>query len=119
LFAGFLLRPHFSISKIWATPTWSFYSVAICTVLFVSLYYVVDIYKKTSWASWLKPAAKNPLLIYIIPTMLLNVQNIFGFSIVPDFASKGLIGVVWAFGFALVMIWVVKWFNKINIRLHL
>src|SRR6185437_6985364 len=31
---GYLLRPAFKISKIYATPTWCLYSAAICVVLF-------------------------------------------------------------------------------------
>ncbi|MEE9349117.1 MAG: DUF5009 domain-containing protein [Flavobacteriaceae bacterium] len=119
LLAGFLLRPYFTISKIWATPTWCFYSVGIMTALFLVLYYVLDVKNKTNWSNWMKPAATNPLLIYILPYILISIQKMLGFSIVPEFATSGIQGILWTFGFALLMVWVVKWFNKFNIRLHL
>src|SRR5436190_1336679 len=63
MMAGYLLRPYYTISKIYATPTWCLYSVAICTVLFSLLYWLTDVKKWDRWTGFFQPAASNPLLV--------------------------------------------------------
>ena len=61
IIAGYLLRPYYTISKIYATPTWCLYSVAICIALFSILYWLTDVKKMDRWTAFFQPAASNPL----------------------------------------------------------
>ena len=85
---GYLLRPYFKISKIYATPTWCLYSAAFCTFIFAFLYWLIDIKKVLKWTSFFKPAAANPLLTYIIPDIIYYLTALLGISLFPDNLSK-------------------------------
>ncbi len=117
--AGFVLRPYFTVSKIWATPSWAFYSVTVCIIIYLVFYYVREIKSQNRGFNWLQPAASNPLLIYILPYMLYEISSLFHLTLRPGFANSGLIGILWTMAYALFMIILVKWINKIHLRLHL
>lgn len=114
-----IARPYYTISKIWATPSWAFYSVAICILLYALFYYLIEIKGITKGFGWLQPAAANPLLIYILPYMIYHLSTLLNFSILPEFAASGSAGIFWTLAYALLMVVIVKWLNKIHLRLHL
>lgn len=117
--AGMVLRPHFTISKIWATPSWAFYSVAVCAGLYSLIFYLMEIKSLSIGYKWLEPAASNPLLIYIIPYIILHIASLSGISITPTFATFGFAGIFWTLAYALFMVIVVRWLNRVHLRLHL
>jgi heparan-alpha-glucosaminide N-acetyltransferase len=119
LFAsGFFLRPAYQISKIWATPTWALYSAGICTLIFIFLYWLIDLKKVSGWTSFFRPAAANPLLTYIIPFILLALFRLLGISW-PDIFYQGFYGIVWSIVFAVLVMTAVRGLNKLKIRLQL
>ena len=69
LVAGFVLRNWFIISKIQSTPSWGLICNGISMILFALLFWIIDIKKHSSWASFLKPAGENSLTVYLVPDM--------------------------------------------------
>jgi heparan-alpha-glucosaminide N-acetyltransferase len=119
LFAGgFFLRPAYQISKIWATPTWALYSAGICTLIFIFLYWLIDLKKISGWTNFFKPAASNPLLTYIIPFILLAIFRLLDISW-PDIFYQGFYGIIWSIVFAVLVMTAVRGLNKLKIRLQL
>lgn len=116
---GYFLRPYFEISKIRGTPSWTLYSAAICTLIFYLLYWLMEIQKITNWSNFFMPAAANPLLIYILPGIIYYFNSAIGIKILPDFLTNGIPGVIWSLLFSVIMLYLVKIFNKYNIRLNL
>jgi heparan-alpha-glucosaminide N-acetyltransferase len=116
--AGFFLRPYYQISKIWATPTWALYAAGICTLIFIFLYWLIDLKKASAWTEFFKPAASNPLLTYIIPFILFALFRLIGFSW-PDIFYQGVYGIIWSMVFAVLVMTAVRGLNKLKIRLQL
>jgi heparan-alpha-glucosaminide N-acetyltransferase len=70
LLAGFVLRRWFIISKIQATPSWAMICNGISFLVFILLYWIIDIKNKIKWASFLQPAGENSLTTYLAPDIL-------------------------------------------------
>jgi predicted acyltransferase len=129
LFAGFfaiaatiaarVLRPYYTISKIYATPSWCLYSVLSCIVLYCFLYWLIDRKGTQKWTLFFQPAASNPLLIYILPGIVMFVQELFHIYFTPASWHNGLPGIAWSACFAVMMMLLVMLLNKMKIRLHL
>ena len=119
LAAGFLLRPYYKISKIYATPSWCLYSAAFCCIIFCLLYWVIDIKNNTSWTSFFKPAATNPLLTYIIPGILFSFFSLTHITLLPKAYQSGSTGILWSFFFATAVMLIAKGLNKLKIRMQL
>jgi predicted acyltransferase len=118
LVVGFVLRPYYQISKIYATPTWSLYSAAICCFVFSFTYWLVDLKKINAWTSFFKPAASNPLLTYIIPFIIYALMGLFNLG-VPEFIRDGFVGVLWSISCSVAVMALVIGLNKLSIRLQL
>ncbi len=97
--AGALLRPAYTISKIYASPTWCLYSAAICIALFAALHELVDRRSRSSWVRWIKPVAANPLVAYLIPFVVVGIEDAFQVAF-PDVLNHGALGV----GFSVVFV---------------
>jgi hypothetical protein len=116
---GYLMRPYFKISKIYATPTWCLYSAGICCILFGLLYWLVDRKGISKWTAFFKPAAVNPLLTYIIPGILAALFSLLHVSIFPNNLRYGLPGILYAFVFAVAVMWLAMGLNKLKVKLQL
>lgn len=116
---GFVLRPYYKISKIYATPTWSLYSAAICCIIFSLLYWIIDIRKQSGWTGFFRPAASNPLLTYIIPDILFSLMMLLHFSLFPWSLRYGIPGILWSAFFAVAIMWIAQGLNKLKIKLQL
>jgi heparan-alpha-glucosaminide N-acetyltransferase len=118
IIGGLLLRPYYHISKIHATPTWSLYSAASCSIIISFLYWLVDLRKINSWITFFKPAASNPLLTYIIPFIVYAFLGLFNVHL-PAFLFDGFVGILWSISFAVAVMAVVILLNKLSIKLQL
>lgn len=116
---GYLLRPYYEVSKIRGTPSWTLYSAGLCTYIYYILYWIMETKKKTEWSNFFMPAAANPLLIYILPGIIIYFNKAIGLSIIPEYFGTGLPGILWCAVFSIIMLYLMKVFNKFNIRLHL
>lgn len=114
--AGFLLQPFYGISKIYATPTWALYSAAICCGVFALIYWIVDVKNIRSWARFLEPAGKNPLLTYLLPFLF---YPLVGEAWLPEAFYSGALGFLKAVAFSLFTLWVASWLTKWRLRLQL
>lgn len=119
LIAGYFARPYFKISKIYATPTWCFYSAAACCIIFMLLYWLIDIRGISKWTGFFKPAATNPLLTYIIPAIIFAITGLLKIQLFPASLLYGLPGILWAMFFAIAVMYIVKGLNKLKIKLQL
>jgi len=117
--SGYILRPYYKISKIYATPTWCLYSAGFCCIIFFLLYWLIDIKGKNKWIVFFKPAATNPLLTYIIPGILFSLFSVFGISILPQPYRYGIPGIIWSLFFAVAVMYIAKGLNKLKIRMQL
>lgn len=117
--AGYFLRPAFSVSKIYATPTWGFYSAGICCVLYLVFYWVIDLKGVVRWTNFFRPAAENPLLTYLIPDVIFMLTMLFHFRIFPAKWAFGLPGLLWSAAFAIIVMFIAKGLNKLHVRLQL
>jgi predicted acyltransferase len=116
---GYLLRPYYAISKIYATPSWALYSVSACMLIYSFLYWLTDIKKWDKWTWFFQPAASNSLLVYILPGIIMFLQIEFNLYFMPAKFHQGLLGIVWSACFAILVMWLAMGLNKIKIRLHL
>ncbi|MEO5684806.1 MAG: hypothetical protein ABIQ88_19345 [Chitinophagaceae bacterium] len=117
--AGYLLRPYFKISKIYATPSWCLYSAAICCIIFGLLYWLIDMKGYSKWTAFFKPVAINPLLTYIIPGILFSFSSLCSITILPEDLRYGISGIIWSLFFAVAVMYMAKGLNKLKIRMQL
>jgi predicted acyltransferase len=68
--SGILLRPLHGISKIRATDSFALVTSGVCCLAFMAFYLLMDVLKVRRWASFLQPIGKNPLLAYILPSIV-------------------------------------------------
>lgn len=113
---GYFTDPIEGISKIGATPSWTFYCAGICSCLYPAIYWLVDVKGISNWANFLEPAGKNPLLTYIIPPF---IYGILGFTFLPDFMNMGWVGFMKAIAFSLLILALSRWLTQKGILLKL
>lgn len=118
IIAGFLLEPRYFISKIYATPSWALFSIGSCVFIFLFLHWLMDVEQKSGWSSFIQPAAANPLLTYLIPFMIFAIMGITGVHR-PSVFSDGLAGVLWSAAYALAIVSIVTYLNRLKIKLQL
>ena len=117
--AGFLLRPLHGISKVYATPTWCLYCSGIGVLVYVLLYWIVDVKHVARWTRLLRPAGSNPLLTYILPSIVYFLLSWLHVTILPSRFSQGMLGVARAGGFTLLMLALASLLTRWRIRLRL
>jgi heparan-alpha-glucosaminide N-acetyltransferase len=115
---GFITRPEWGISKIRATPSWVLICSAIMLLLFLVIYWLVDIKKKSDWFSLIKPAGIETLLCYLVPYYLYAVVAITHWSL-PEPVLTGFAGIIKSLLFSLFVIVLAGWLSKRFIRLRL
>ena len=97
--AGALLRPAYTISKIYASPTWCLYSAAICIAMFAALHALVELRGHARWTRWLAPVATHPLVAYLIPFVVVGLEDALHVGF-PDALNHGVAGA----GFCVVFV---------------
>jgi heparan-alpha-glucosaminide N-acetyltransferase len=112
---GALLQPYYGVSKTWGTPSWAFYSAALCVVLFAFLYWLIDLRGARGWTVFLRPAAANPLLIYMLPNIVAALMKCLHLGLPASF-TEGMTGLVWAIAYAFC---VLAFAHHMRIRLQL
>ncbi|RAJ10934.1 uncharacterized protein DUF5009 [Chitinophaga skermanii] len=117
--AAFILHYFYPISKIGATPPWALYCSAICTVLYMIIYLIVDIKQQYKWTGFLQPAASNPLLTYIIPFIIGSAIWLSGVEVIPAAWKVGAAGVVWSIAFSFLVLGISYLLTKWKLRLQL
>lgn len=112
---GVLLEPYYGVSKVTATPSWALYSAALCVAAFALLYWLIDLRGARGWTAFLRPAAANPLFIYMLPNIIAALMKCLGFNL-PAPLTHGATGFVWAAAYALFMLALA---HRMRLRLRL
>jgi len=120
ILAGFIIRNWIIISKIQATPSWGLICNGISMILFVILYYIIDIKKISSWSKFMKPAGQNSLTTYLAPDI---VYHLIWMTSVPLLiykqSSEPLIVIAGSIIWSLLMVGLTALLVRIGIRLKL
>jgi len=120
LIAGFILRKWFIISKIQATPSWGMICNGISFLVFMILYWIVDIKNKIKWAAFLQPAGENSLTTYIAPDILYYLIWSTGIPILIYKQSHDpLIVVAGSLIWALLMVGLTALLARLKIKLRI
>jgi heparan-alpha-glucosaminide N-acetyltransferase len=109
------MQPYYGVSKTDATPSWALYSAALCVVLFAFLYWLIDLKGAQGWTGFLRPAAANPLLIYIIPYIVEALRKCLHLEL-PEPLTEGLTGLTWAAAYAFIVLALA---HRMRIRMQL
>jgi predicted acyltransferase len=120
LLAGFVLRQWFIISKIQATPSWAMICSGISFLVFIALYWIVDVKNRIRWASFLQPAGENSLTTYIAPDILYYLIWSTGIPIlIYKQSSEPLIVVIGSLVWALLMVGLTALLARLKIKLKI
>ncbi len=113
--AGWLLMP-FGLAKIGSTPSYTLFSSGICVILFILMYWMVDVNGISKWASLIKPAGSNPLLTYILPDIYYAILGLSHSGLIGD---EGWPGVLRSLLFTLFILGISAILTRMRIRLQL
>lgn len=113
--SGVLLLP-LGLAKIGSTPSWCLLSLGIMTLLFLAVYWMVDIKNIQGWAGLIRPAGSNPLLTYLLPDIF---YAIFGLYYLDSIMGSGLPGVIRSLLFTFLILGVSAVMTRAKVRLQL
>ena len=115
---GIGTRPMWGISKIQGTPSWLNVCIGISFILFAILYFIIDVKKKTNWAKFIAPAGTATLSCYMLPYIIYPLREITGIRL-PELFNNGVLGLTGSFIFALLVVFLTGWFEKLGFKLKL
>ena len=120
LIGGFILRKWFIISKIQATPSWGMICNGISFLIFIFLYWIIDVRNKIKWASFLQPAGENSLTTYLAPDILYYLIWSTGIPLlIYKQSNEPLIVVAGSLVWALLMVGLTALLARLNIKLRI
>lgn len=120
LVAGYFLRNWFIISKIRATPSWGMICSGISFLVFITLYWIVDVKNKGGWAVFVKPAGKFSLTTYLAPNIIYYLIWMTGVPVlIYKQSGEPLIVIAGSILWALLMVGVTALLTKIKISLKI
>jgi predicted acyltransferase len=118
ILTGLLIRSFWIISKIVATPTWVFLCTGIATIIYVIVYWLVEVKKLERFFRLIKPAGTATLTCYIIPGIVCNIFVFIGFSL-PSVVLQYPSGLLKSLAFAFLVIGITAILGKIHIKLKI
>ncbi|MFZ2339874.1 MAG: DUF5009 domain-containing protein [Bacteroidales bacterium] len=120
LAAGFLLRKWFIISKIQATPSWGLVCTGISILAFTIIYVTSDVFGKTRWAEFFRPAGENSLTTYLAPDILYHLIWMGGLPVFFYKQSQILpVVIAGSIIWAILMVWLTALLKRLGISLKL
>ena len=120
LVSGFVLRRWFIISKILATPSWGMICNGISFLVFILLFWIVDVKSKIRWASFLQPAGENSLTTYLAPNIIYYLIWSSGIPLlIYKQSAEPLIVVAGSLAWALLMVGLTALLARLKIKLRL
>ena len=118
LLAGFAARQIWIISKLTATPTWIFFCAGISVLLYIFLYWLVDMKGKERWFSIIKPAGTATLTCYLLPTIVYSLFQIWNIKF-PELIRLYPLGLLKSLAIAMAVIGLTALLGKIHIKLKI
>jgi hypothetical protein len=92
----------------------------ISFLVFILLYWIIDIRNKIKWASFLQPAGENSLTTYIAPDILYYMIWSFGIPVLIYKQSHNpLIVVAGSIAWALLMVGLTALLARLKIKLRI
>ncbi len=119
MLSGYLVRPYYGISKNFATPAWVFYCAGISVTVFIIFYWIVDVKNYGRIFNFIKPAGSNPLLAYLLPSIIYAIIGLTNFTIYGTMFGDGWVGIIRSFLFSLFILGLTGVLTKLKIKLHL
>jgi len=116
---GFLLYPLYGINKNMATPTWDLYCSGMCAIIFVLLYFIIDMKGYKKWTFVFSPTGSNPLLAYILPDIFYALLGLLNITFIEVYLSDGISGILRSIVITVLMVYLTSILTKKKIRLHL
>ena len=118
--AGLLFDPLFGINKIRATPAWCFYCAMLTTLVWVALYYIMDVRKYRAWSLIVRPAGMNPLTAYILHPWIFMIA---GFLHLPIWFYKSselpvIVSVLGCLTMAFAIVGLTGLINRFGLRMR-
>ena len=120
LILGLILHQWFIVSKILATPSWGMLCNGVSILIFVLIYYWIDVRGYTKFSRLFELAGQNSLTTYLAPDMIYFIIWEFGLPILfykqLEYMWLAVLGsLVWAY----LMLWFGIALNRIGIKLKL
>ncbi len=115
---GLVTRPIWGISKIGATPSWATICTGITLASFLIVILVADVYKKTGWYTFIKPAGSYTLTCYLLPYIHYAVLGMVNIRI-PIFLRTGFVGIGKSLLYALLIVAITGLLGRKNISLKI
>ncbi len=115
---GFVCHRFWIISKIQATPTWAFFSLAIFFPMLAALHWLTDVRGKANWFAFIAPAGTATLTCYLVPYVWYPLRGILGFHF-PWSWYQGIVGLLLSLGYALLVVQVVRLMLRINMKVKI
>jgi uncharacterized protein YsxB (DUF464 family) len=101
-----------------ATPSWTAICAGISMVVFLLIFIIADVLHYSKWASIIMPAGQSTLTCYLVPGLLYPAVYPLQ-QLLPDSLLTGLAGLAKSLLFALVVVIITGWLQKIHIRLKI
>ncbi|MDR1171995.1 MAG: DUF5009 domain-containing protein [Bacteroidales bacterium] len=116
--AGFLVHPFWIISKIKATPTWVFLCIGIAAILYVFIYWLVEIGGLENIFRVIQPAGTATLTCYLLPYIIYNVFELASVHF-PEAILMYPLGLAKSLAFALLVTGLTALLGKLHIKLKI
>ena len=116
LVLGIVSHHWWIISKIQATPTWLFFSLAVNFWLLAVVFCLSDVFGRQRWFALIAPAGSATLTCYLIPYIWYPLRDIFGISI-PGW--YGLAGIIISLVYALLIVQITRLFVSLGLKVKL
>ncbi len=113
-----IVRPHWGLAKLGATPAWLFLCSAFTILAFTLVYWIADVYKKANWFNIIRPAGTDTLLCYLIPYFAYGFTRLVGFHL-PEVLLTGTLGLIKSALFAVLCAIITGGLIRAGIRLKL
>ncbi|MGX1639176.1 DUF5009 domain-containing protein [Sphingobacterium sp. NPDC055431] len=120
LIAGLIFHQWFIVSKIQATPSWGLLCNGISILLFVLVYYFIDVRGNSRYSRLFELAGQNSLTTYLAPDLIYFL--VWGFGIPLFFykqADHMWLAVLGSLLWAYAMLWFGILLNRFGIKLKL
>ncbi len=114
---GYFSNKLWMISKIFGSPPWIFYVMAINISLYALLSQIA-LKGKAHWFNIIKPAGTATLTCYTIPYLMQGVMGILRIEI-PSWMLNGYVGVIYCLVFAFAAIGITALFGKAGVKLKI
>ena len=116
LVLGMVTRQWWIISKIQATPTWLFFSLAVNFWLLAVVFCLSDIFGKQRWFDIIAPAGYATLTCYLLPYIWYPLRELLGIDI-PGWYS--FVGILISLAYALLIVQITRLLVYLGLKIKI